>query len=197
MSRIRFPSTRPPRPRLLTRLAVSTVFFLVVGLGAYCLSACSFGFDPNQPPPDGLTGGGGASGDLAEVVNVIDGDTIEVRLANGRRETIRYLGVNTPERGETCYREATEANRFFVGGKQVRLVADQENRDRYDRLLRYIYVDNTFVNLALIQQGVAEAVLYEPNRAHYNELLRAEQEARAANRGCHPSGIFNDGSDTR
>jgi micrococcal nuclease len=67
----------------------------------------------------------------------------------------------------------------------------------YGRLLRYVYVGDLFVNRALVEQGYAEAVLYEPDHAHYNEFVQLEKEAASGNRGCHPSGIFNDGSYTR
>jgi endonuclease YncB( thermonuclease family) len=162
--------------------------------------ACTFGFDPNSQPlvtPGG--GGGGGSmpaGEDAQVVRVVDGDTIDVIL-NGQEYSIRYLGINTPERDESCYADARQANSLYVSGKTVRLVRDTENTDRFGRLLRYVWVDGVHVNQALIQQGYAEVVLYEPNRAFYNTFLPLEREARAAGRGCHPSGIFNDGSDTR
>ncbi len=169
--------------------------WLVVALVGL-VSACTFGFDPNAPAPDIGNGGSAPSGETATVTRIIDGDTIDVSL-NGQEVRVRYLGVNTPERDETCYREATEANRLFVSGKTVTLVADDENTDQYGRLLRYIYVGNLFVNAAMVEQGYAEAVLYPPNDAHYNELLNLERQAKVANRGCHPTGIFNDGSDTR
>jgi micrococcal nuclease len=110
---------------------------------------------------------------------------------------VRYVGMNTPERDEVCYSEATQANTIFVSGKTVRLVKDVSDRDVYGRLLRYVYVGDLLVNRALVEQGYAEAVLYDPDRAHYDEFVTLEKQAAAANRGCHPSGIFNDGSYTR
>ncbi|MBL8161777.1 MAG: thermonuclease family protein [Anaerolineae bacterium] len=164
------------------------------------LAGCTFGFDPNTTTPiaGGTTGGGGSvpAGEDATVNFVIDGDTIDVTI-NGQSQRVRYIGVNTPERDEVCYNEARQANTLFVNGKTVRLVKDVENTDRYDRLLRYVYVDGLFVNQALIEQGYAEVVSYPPNTAHYQTFRQLEQEARNANRGCHPTGIFNDGSDTR
>lgn len=152
------------------------------------LAGCTFGFDPNST--------GGLTGDSATVVRVIDGDTIDVQI-DGNTERVRYIGVNTPERDETCYQAATDANSLLVKGKTVLLVKDAENTDVYGRLLRYIYVGDLFVNRALIEQGFAEVVSYPPNTAHYNEFLRLEQEAAAGGRGCHPTGIFDDGSTTR
>lgn len=160
------------------------------------LAACTFGFDPNAPGGVPTLSGGAPSGDNAQVVRIIDGDTIDVRL-NGGGVRVRYIGVNTPERDEVCYQEAAQANRLLVEGKTVRLVRDAENADQYGRLLRYIYVDNLFVNAALIQQGFAEVVSYPPNTAQYEYLRSLEIEAANANRGCHPTGIFDDGSYTR
>jgi endonuclease YncB( thermonuclease family) len=135
-------------------------------------------------------------GEQGRVVQVIDGDTIDVEL-EGETYRVRYVGVNTPERDETCYAEAVKANRRLVQGKTVTLVMDTSETDRYDRLLRYIYVSNTFVNRELVVQGYAESVLYEPDRQHFNEFRDLEDDAARAGRGCHPTGIFNDGSDTR
>jgi endonuclease YncB( thermonuclease family) len=153
-------------------------------------AACTFGFEP-VPLDNGTT-----SGETGSVVNVIDGDTIDVML-DGQRVRVRYIGMNTPERDESCYAEATAANAALVESKTVTLVKDQSETDSFDRLLRYIYVGDIFVNAQLVTQGYAEAVLYEPDDAHYNEFLNLERQATNANLGCHPTGIFNDGSDTR
>jgi micrococcal nuclease len=169
------------------------LIFLIVAALIYALAQCTFGFDPNAPPPSDLSGGE----QFASVVYVVDGDTIDVRLSNNQPEKVRYIGVNTPESNEPCYNEATQANRFFVEGKTVRLVADRGERDPYGRLLRYVYVDNLFVNRALIEQGYGETVYYSPNRAFLETFKQLEREARAANRGCHPTGIFDDGDDER
>jgi micrococcal nuclease len=155
------------------------------------VTACSFsyGFDPNPPP---------TTGETATVVRVIDGDTIDVRMAGQAGDVrVRYVGVNTPERDEPCYQEATNANRMLVQDQTVTLVRDQSDTDRFGRLLRYIYVGDTFVNAQLVEQGFAEAVLYEPDDAHFSQFRELESAARAANRGCHPTGIFDDGTDTR
>ena len=130
------------------------------------------------------------------VTRVVDGDTIDV-LLNGVNTRIRYLQMNTPERDHPCFNEASQANADLVAGKTVRLVPDTELVDPYDRLLRYVYVDDVLVNRVLVEQGWAEVVLYPPNNLHYDEFVQLEKEAAAAGRGCHPSGIFDDGSTTR
>lgn len=158
----------------------------------FILSACTFGFDPVPVQP----GGSPANGESATVTAVLDGDTIDVNL-NGQTVRVRYVGVNTPEIDEACYDQATSANAAMVRGQAVTLVKDRSETDRFGRLLRYVYVGDTFVNAQLVAQGYAEAVLYEPDRANYDYFLGLERQARSQNLGCHSSGIFNDGSDTR
>jgi endonuclease YncB( thermonuclease family) len=130
------------------------------------------------------------------VTRVVDGDTIDVML-NGVNTRIRYLQMNTPERDHPCFDDSSQANADLVAGKTVRLVADKELVDPFDRLLRFVYVDDVLVNRVLVEQGWAEVVLYPPNDLHYDEFLLLEREAAAAGRGCHPSGVFDDGSTTR
>jgi len=172
-----------------------TIFLLCV---LFLLSACTFGFDPNVPPAATSPGGGGGviGGQEAVVTRIVDGDTIDVTI-NGQPYSVRYVGMNTPERGEACYDAATQANALFVQGKTVQLVKDTSETDQYGRLLRYVYASGIFVNQALVEQGFAEVVSYPPDTAQFNNFRSLEAQARAANRGCHPTGIFNDGSDTR
>ncbi len=127
----------------------------------------------------------------AEVIAVIDGDTIIVML-DGREETVRYIGIDTPEprregKPECGSHEATEFNRTLVEGEIVRLVADTEDRDRYDRLLRYVYVgegnDEVFVNAALLQAGVATPLTIAPNDTYAHEFERLATDARSTKVG--------------
>jgi micrococcal nuclease len=122
----------------------------------------------------------------AKVTKVIDGDTVS--LESG--ETIRYIGIDTPEvsQGKECFaEEATKANQELVLGKVVRLEKDISEKDRYKRLLRYLWVDSEsgeiFVNEYLVRQGFALAVTYPPD-VKYSDLFReAEKEARDKNSG--------------
>ncbi|MFA9445462.1 thermonuclease family protein [Egicoccus sp. AB-alg6-2] len=92
------------------------------------------------------------------VVHVVDGDTVDVRAADGTEERIRVIGIDTPERGECGYVEAAAAMADLVDGRQVDLVAGaRDDRDRYDRLLRYLDVDGTDAGLRLIERGLAIA----------------------------------------
>ncbi len=122
---------------------------------------------------------------LAKVVAVLDGDTIVI--SGGER--VRYVGLNAPESHhpdklpEYCGQEAFEANRRLVAGKTVRLEYDERRRDKYGRLLAYVYVDNLFVNAELIRQGYAQVSTYRENQRHYDEFQRLQQSALEARRG--------------
>jgi micrococcal nuclease len=117
----------------------------------------------------------------ATVKYVIDGDT--VILTNG--EKVRYTSIDTPERGQCWYRQAKEMNRDLVSGKEIILEQDISNRDKYDRLLRYIYVGGKdvgevvqFVNMELVIAGLARVKEYKPDLEYLEELETAENYAR-------------------
>ena len=131
----------------------------------------------------------GAYGD-ARVVKVVDGDTIHVVLS-GRRETVRYIGVDTPEtkhptKGVQCYGRAAAAfNARLVGGERVRLVGDVERRDRYGRLLAYVYRarDGLFVNAELARLGYARPLSIAPDVRHAARFAALAREARDQGKG--------------
>lgn len=132
-------------------------------------------------------------GETAAVERVIDGDSILVKPRDGERREVRYIGINAPEWDAPCGAAATAANAAMVDGQTVMLVPDVvRDRDKYGRLLRYVFVGNTFVNAALVARGYAVARNYEPRPLRYTATLAAlEQAARAAHRGClHPRLIF-------
>jgi len=132
----------------------------------------------NQPPPH------------VQVVTVTDGDTIWVCCLNGQREKIRYIGIDAPEtqhpvKGVQEYgHEAKAANRTLVEGKTVRLEFDVRRRDRYRRLLAYVYLeDGTFVNAWLVEHGFAQVMTVPTNVKYQDLFLRLQRESRAAGRG--------------
>ena len=122
------------------------------------------------------------------VEQVVDGDTIHVRLG-ARVEKVRYIGINTPEvhhptKGEEPGgREATQVNRRLVEGKRVRLELDVRERDRYGRLLAYVWVGDVMVNAELVRLGYAQVMTIPPNVRHQELLLKLQREAREAGRG--------------
>src|SRR3989338_3179438 len=129
---------------------------------------------------------------LYQVVHVVDGDTIQVDI-NGSKETIRLIGVDTPEvvdprKPVQCFgREASNKTKEILIGKKVRLESDptQSNRDKYQRLLRYVFLeDGTLFNKLLIEQGYAHEYTYQSNSYRYQlEFKTAEKDARENKRG--------------
>ena len=128
-------------------------------------------------------------------MRAVDGDTVVVSIG-GRDEDVRLIGIDTPEsvardRPVECFGPEAKARlaELLPSGTDVRLERDVEARDRYDRLLAYVIRDDDalFVNLALVEEGFAEAHAYRPNVARQGELDAAEAQARADGRGLWPA----------
>jgi endonuclease YncB( thermonuclease family) len=116
----------------------------------------------------------------AKVTRVIDGDTIEVDV-DGQLYKIRYIGMDTPESTKTLEyfgKEATAENKRLVAGKTIIMVKDVSETDQYDRLLRYVFVGDTFVNLKLVENGFATAATYPPDVACADTFVAYEDSAR-------------------
>jgi len=115
------------------------------------------------------------------VARVLDGDTIE--LSSG--EKVRYIGIDAPElhhpRKEVQYyaQGAYQANRNLVEGKRVTLELDVEERDRYGRILAYVYVNGVMVNEWLIAHGYAQVATFPPNVKYADKFRALEKEAKA------------------
>ncbi len=115
----------------------------------------------------------------AFVARVIDGDTVEIETG----EMIRLLGINTPEKGQYYYRESTEFLKDLIEGKTVLLEKNKEDKDKYGRLLRYIHIDSTLVNLELVKKGYATIYMIEQDEKYHDLLLEAESSAKENNIG--------------
>jgi micrococcal nuclease len=171
----------PTVRRSLALLAVS------VAALAFALSSRSHGSD--EAPGATLSG---------RVVRVVDGDTIRVALA-GRVERVRYIGIDTPESVKPgtpvqCYaHRAAAENSRLVGGRRVRLVLDVESRDRFGRLLAYVYraSDGLFANDALVRRGFARTLTIPPNVRFAARFRALAAAARREHRGlwsaCAPA----------
>ncbi|MDO8602815.1 MAG: thermonuclease family protein [Candidatus Omnitrophota bacterium] len=125
-----------------------------------------------------------------KVVRAVDGDTIE--LSSG--ETVRYIGIDTPEirekRGSDWiynprpYAEDAKAfNKNFVEGKSVRLEFDVQRKDKYNRILAYVYIEDKMVNVEIVREGLAMIYTYPPNVRYSQKFLDAQREARDNKRG--------------
>ena len=134
----------------------------------------------------------------AIVLHVDDGDTIDVRI-DGRVERVRYIGIDAPEvahegtggaqGGET----AARVNRALLRGGHVRLELDQERRDRYGRLLAYVWNGSTMVNLEMVRLGYARALTIPPNVRYARRFLSAEASAERALLGLWGEGALRPG----
>lgn len=175
------------------RHVAATAILSCAAVGA---AACS----STSPAPVASTGptttsaAAGRDGGLdgaAVVVKVVDGDTLHVRI-RGRQEKVRLIGIDTPETHgpgglKECFgpEAASRLRALTPVGADVRLVRDEEPRDRYGRLLAYVYLagDDTFVNEVLVAEGFAAAKSYRPNTTHEPTFRAAEADARAEQRG--------------
>ncbi|MDA0163380.1 thermonuclease family protein [Solirubrobacter ginsenosidimutans] len=135
-----------------------------------------------------LTGCGGGVRNAARVERVVDGDTIVVRV-DGRSERVRYIGVDTPEsvkpgvRVQCFAKSAAKENAKLVLGRDVRLEYDAEARDRYGRLLAYVWRGDLLVNAELVRLGYGKPLEIAPNLAHAAELRQLAAAAKRDHRG--------------
>lgn len=111
--------------------------------------------------------------------HIVDGDTFYL--------SVRLIGIDSPERNEDHYREASDYLRGLLRGRRVRIEQDEEQLDRYGRLLGYVFVERDdeeiFVNEEMARMGFAEAKDYPPNTQYSDDLEEAEREARDNHRG--------------
>ncbi|MCA9342815.1 thermonuclease family protein [Candidatus Saccharibacteria bacterium] len=165
------------------QLITLLIAFIVFGIG-FLTEALGFNDFSNDQQPTILSPG------TYEVVNIEDGDTLTVNM-NGTEERVRFIGVDTPEirdprKPVQCFgRAASQFTKNLIGDSAVRLEADPENtnRDRYNRLLRYIYLpEGTLVNAEIIRQGYGFAYTSFPftKKEEFKEL---ENQARQQNLG--------------
>ncbi len=133
----------------------------------------------------------GTPGNRADalVTRVIDGDTAEMELDESGEEGVRFIGVDTPESvapGQPVECFGKKASRFteaLVQGERVELRFGAEQRDRYGRLLAYVYLDDRFVNAELVRLGFARTLEIAPNVDFAERFARLQQAAANAGRG--------------
>ena len=164
---------------------IGAVVLLIVAVGLLVGGGDWLGGDGEDESEQGPAVGESAK---AEVLRVVDGDTIEVSV-DGEVQDVRYIGVDTPESvtpGEPveCFgRRAGAFNERIVGGREVTLRFDRELRDRYGRLLAYVYVGPRLVNAVLVRRGYARTLTIAPNDSRAGLFARLERDAGHAGRG--------------
>lgn len=138
---------------------------------------------------------------LYKVVNVVDGDTIDVEL-NGIKQRVRLLGIDTPESVDPrkpieCFgKEASSKTAEIVLNKSVKLESDetQSDKDKYKRLLRYVFLeDGTFVNELLIKEGYAHEYTYDAPYKYQAEFKLAQTQAQTNKKGLWADAVCQSG----
>jgi endonuclease YncB( thermonuclease family) len=124
------------------------------------------------------------------VTKVVDGDTIHVRI-DGVDYTVRYIGINTPEpeKNEWMSSEGTTRNKELVAGKNVILIKDVRETDRYGRLLRFVFVGSVLVNYKLVREGYAQATPYPPDISCKQTFSEAQLLTQQEHRGLWSTGV--------
>lgn len=171
---------RPTPGETVPGVASAAAPSALVGASATPVATRGFGAAPIGPT------------ETAQVVDVVDGDTIKVNLG-GMILTVRYIGMNTPETVapgrpvEWMGPEASAANKALVADRTVTLERDVSETDRYGRLLRYVWLHPAsgwlMVGLELVRRGFANAATYPPDVRYQELMLAAERQARDAGRG--------------
>jgi micrococcal nuclease len=117
----------------------------------------------------------------ARVDKVLDGDTMDVTI-DGRGDRVRFYGIDTPEAGDRCYREATDRTRSIVGTR-VLLLSDARDEDGNDRILRYVFLpDGTSVDATLVAEGFAEA--WRQDGRYRDQIVALQEQAEQDKVGC-------------
>jgi micrococcal nuclease len=112
----------------------------------------------------------------AVATNIVDGDTIVI--SGGDR--VRLLGIDTPEKGEFYYSEAKKRLEALIENKEILLEKEGDDKDQYDRLLRYVFLNDSNVNMAMVQEGYAICYFYQESR--YKETCKSLEENAMQNK---------------
>lgn len=187
MSRRRQGPTSPP-PKGFPGWAVIVIILALVTLVTavpYVVASRDAQRPPSEAVPVTLdlpAGTSFAGLQQARVTDIIDGDTIRVSI-DGAIVTIRYFGIDAPERGQRCFREATDRNRTLLEGNVVLLMTDTRRQDSFGRELRYVFLPSgVSVDATLVAEGFALA--WRQDGQYRDRIVSLEEEAREAGRGC-------------
>lgn len=111
-----------------------------------------------------------------QISRVIDGDTLEIISNQGVKESVRLLGINAPEKNMPQSKKAKDFLEQFLN-RSISMLRDKEDKDKYNRKLRYIFSDNRNINLEILENGLANSY-YTQGLIYEDQLLRAEKQAQ-------------------
>jgi micrococcal nuclease len=137
----------------------------------------------------GADGPGGSEHLSGRVVRAVDGDTLEVAIDDGATETVRLIGVDTPEtvKPDTpvqCFGpQASDLEHRTVEGHRIRLLTGVEPRDYYGRLLAYVWIEGRFLEAQLLRRGLARVLTFHPNDRFADRFEVIAQKAAKAGKG--------------
>ncbi|MBE5098122.1 MULTISPECIES: thermonuclease family protein [Priestia] len=128
-------------------------------------------------------------GEAATVERVVDGDTLKVKMLNGKRDRVRLLLVDTPETKhpklgvQPFGPEASAYTKKRLEGQEITLEFDVQERDQYGRLLAYVWIDNELYNEELLAKGLARVAVFPPNTKYVDEFKKIQEQARKSEKG--------------
>jgi len=162
----------------LSRSVSIRVAALSAALCAVVGAAFAFADATSAAPSGGFTHRG-------IVVRVVDGDTVDVRLTSGKRERVRLIGIDATERGACFSSQASSRAQALALNKPVVLRGDatQDTRDRYGRLLAYVWVSGRDLGYQLIAGGFAKVYVYRDVFQRHSAYANAERRAKGSRRG--------------
>ena len=154
------------KKRLIPILAMLVIIF---SLGIY--SNVSNDFQPNLE-------------NTYLVTRIVDGDTIEINY-NSTTEKVRMIGIDTPEtvkpntEVQPYGKEASAFTKSMLLNKYVSLEFDEQERDKYNRLLAYVYIDDVMYNKTLLEKGLAHVATFPPNIKYVEDFIQIEAQAKS------------------
>jgi micrococcal nuclease len=169
----------------MTGMAMTGLFVRGAGLVALVVVVTAL-------PAPALAAGDAGDRSTVTVERVTDGDTIRVSGGDFDDESVRLIGIDTPEvdgpyTDAECFgvKSSARARTLMPEGSEVELVLDAQERDRFGRVLAYVYraSDGRFVNAAMVRGGFATAITIPPNVVHADRFRQLERDARDAGRG--------------
>lgn len=156
-------------------LAVIITGFIILGLIVVFLD-----YGSKLPTGDVVNAPPATAGEYKIVTKIIDGDTVVVQGG----DHVRLLGMDSDEKGDPCFKAASDRIKELVLNKEVYLEPDAEDKDQYGRLLRYLILDGKNINVIMVQEGLAVARFYPENTKYKAEITAAEEQAIKNKVGC-------------